>query len=161
MKCRLGKSNATALLLAALLIAGCQSSFVTDELAIKISDTNVWCDFMPGAIPRTNAVMDCELRNATTQPITLSQFQGVIIDAKSTSELRRFTCRAFIDEQQRTEITLKPNEPVRVTFRTPTQVVVPIDLDVYPRVQFVLRAETSIEKFLVVTSPMITAMKTQ
>ncbi len=149
------------LLIVFVILPGCTSDVITEEIQFKVHETNVWCDYMPGSLPRTHAVMNCELINTTRQPLVLPRAEGLIIDARSTSQLRRFICTILVDDTEVSQLTLPPQAATKVVFRTPMKLVVPFDIKIYNHVRFVVRCETNIDKNFIVTSPIVKPFKTQ
>lgn len=146
--------------ISAILLNGCSSYFVTSQVTQKIIETNVWVDYMPGSLPKTHATMRCTLTNTTDKPIKLQRPIGTIIDARSSTEFRRFNCQIVVTETPTRELTLEPNEPVTVVFRSPSTLV-PFDVKIYDKVQMIVKCEADDEKIMVITSGVLTPIKTE
>ena len=145
-----------------LFLAGCKSDFFSGKEVVQIiSEANVWCDYMPGTPPGTHAVMKCSLHNLTDQDIIIKRAEGLIVDAKSTSQLRRFTPVMLVDGSPRTEVRLASKQSTEVVFRTPEKVVMPIDLEIYPNVLFMVRCETNFDQYLIIKTPAMKLTKTE
>lgn len=140
--------------------AGCTTYFITSEIAHKVSEVQVWVDYMPGALPRTHAILRCALENRTDDTLKIIYAIGTIIDARSTSEIRRFNCQIGLDEVKKKDLVMPPNTRLNVAFESP-QTVVPFDVKLYDKVSMVIKAECSNDKVLVINSEIVTPVRTE
>ncbi len=143
-----------------IVFTQCTTYLITSEVSSKVTDLHIWCDYLPGSIPKTVAVFRCTLKNTTSDTLRFTRPTGTIIDARSTSEIRRFTCQILVDETPVKVLTLTPNKQESVIFKSPNQVV-PFDVKLYDKVQMVVKTEGNNEKMLQLSSGIVTPTKTE
>ena len=137
---------------------------ITTEVSRKVTDLQVWSDYQPGAVPRMHAVMRCMLQNTTRDTLVCIRPNGSIVDARSTTEVRRFPCQMLVGESTVEQLVLPPDKMFEVVFRTPLSTVkpvVPFDVDLYDKVQMLVRIQTIDDKLMEVTSGIVTPIRTE
>ena len=152
--------------LAILLASACSSSdpWLTQEIGIKVLETHVWNDFMPGTKPGSkpvcHAVMRVELTNLTGKDIMFFNAEGLIAAGYSDMQLRRFPADFLHNDIAEDLIRLPSKTPVEIVFRSPSYGLEPIDFAMYGDLKFIISAGTNLERYLRINSEAVAGFET-
>ncbi|MFZ1730157.1 MAG: hypothetical protein WBQ23_14620 [Bacteroidota bacterium] len=134
---------------------------IYDWLRFAPAETQVWNNRMPGTRPRCNALLRLQIINHGEQTVQLRNPEGIVIVAPDGVPLRRFSPLMTIDDRRVRDLTLDVGDSIEVVFRSPDFGLEPIDMTAYPKVRYMLRLESSVEKTLQFGSPVVEVFETQ
>ncbi|MBR9976797.1 MAG: hypothetical protein KFH87_01805 [Bacteroidetes bacterium] len=166
-----GKSTAatvrTAMLagVLTLLLSSCSGvsapPSIFELLHYEPVETLAWNNYMPGTQPRCNASLELRLINRSTDSLFFYEPEGLLVAAPDGPPLRRFPAIMTIENRRIREIDLAPGDSTVIVFRSPDFGLEPIDIEVYPRVRFILRMQSSVDLPLRIGSPVVELFDTQ
>lgn len=152
--------------LALLLASACTSSdpWLTQEIGIRVLETHVWNDFMPGTKPGSkpvcHTVMRVELTNLTDKDLMFFNAEGTITAGYSDIPLRRFPADFLHNDIAEELIRLPSRTPVEIVFRSPSYGLEPIDFSKYGDLKFIISAGTNMQRYLRIASGPVEGFET-
>jgi hypothetical protein len=134
---------------------------IYDWLRFAPVETQVWNNSMPGTRPRCNALLRLQIINHGGQTVQLRDPEGIVVVAPDGPSLRRFRPLMTINDRRVRDLTVAAGDSMEVVFRSPDFGLEPIDGAIYPKVRYMLRLESSLEKTLQFGSPVVEIFETQ
>ena len=166
IKSVLRRSNVILTALVLIMASACSSSdpWLTQEIGIKVMETHVWNDFMPGTKPGSkpvcHAVMRVELTNLPDKDIMFFNAEGLLTAGYSDIPLRRFPADFLHNDIAEDLIRLPSRTPIEIVFRSPSYGLAPIDFSKYGDLKFIISAGTNMERYLRVDSDPVEGFET-